>query len=266
MDNVTLIGVVGSVVSILSFFLAIFLPSSKTNTNSNNRTSIDRSFNSNSFNTVTNNVNVTYKVEVEGKDNSNQRTHNDVDYNSDNFWGILIIGIFAVSIITKFYITYQDAIIFWIIVFGIGALCVNCLLLIILNRKTYVPKKYLYFNTSKWIPLFITLIFIYKPFYKSLTFTKTKLMLRNINNFIDMFQNYRADVTFIIFQILGLIFVSIFMILYVYMIIVDLKKSIKDSSYNVKPITVNEIVGTCILMIIVFFLVSGLIINVFYKC
>lgn len=44
MDNITLIGVVGSIVSILSFFITIFMPSSHTNTNSNNKVNIDKSF------------------------------------------------------------------------------------------------------------------------------------------------------------------------------------------------------------------------------
>lgn len=262
MDNVTLIGVVGSVVSILSFFITIFLPSSQT-TNSNNKISIDRSFNNNSFNTVTNNYNINNHKSDESKSSKGKNTKKNVNSNSDDFLGYLIIGGIVTAIVIKLYITYQDLIIFWIIIFGILALLINCLILLILSKKIYIDKKYLYFNTSKWIPLFIMLIFIYNPFYKSETFINTKKMLENTDNFIKAFQNYRADVTFVFFQIIGLIIVSATIIIYILETISDLRKFIKDPTYNIKPVTKSEVIGTYISLIIAFLLVSGLISNLF---
>ncbi|NRU23588.1 hypothetical protein [Clostridium beijerinckii] len=251
MDNITLIGVVGSIVSILSFFITIFMPSSHTNTNSNNKVNIDKSFNNNSFNTVTNSYTINnYKMDK--SNSSKEKSKKNGKSNPDDFWGYLIIGGIITAIVIKFYITYQDLIIFWIIIFGILALLINCLLLLILSKKVYIDKKYLYFNTSKWIPLFIMLIFIYNPFYKSETFINTKKMLENTDNFIKTFQNYRADVTFVFFQIIGLIIVSVTLILYILETINDLRKVIRDPMYNIE-VTKSEIIGTYLLLIIPFF-------------
>ncbi|WP_173712587.1 hypothetical protein [Clostridium beijerinckii] len=87
-------------------------------------------------------------------------------------------------------------------------------------------------------------------------------MLENTDNFIKTFQNYRADVTFVFFQIIGLIIVSVTLILYILETINDLRKVIRDPMYNIE-VTKSEIIGTYLLLIIPFFLVSGLISNMF---
>lgn len=261
-DNVTLIGVIGSVVSILSFFYALFSSSNKININSNNKTNYSNSFNSNSFNNITTNYNI---YNHENYDNSRHRGNytNKENTDSDNLIAFLFLGAAVLGVILKLYLSYQDKIISWIIIVGIIGLLLNLIAIAILQKVTFIPKIYLYINTIRWFPLFILLIFIYHPIYTSKTITDTKNLIASGAGFFNILGKYNSDVLFLSFQILGLVLVMFLILFFVFHSIHDLYrvtrkyKTLEDNSSN-------QIIGYIIFLSMAFVLVSGLYIKIIF--
>ena len=249
MDNITLIGLIGSIVSIVSLFISIFSSSSKTNIFSNNRTSINQTLNVNSNNSVTNNYDFrSYK----GSSTSRTSTSS-----SNDPIAMIALGVLVAAIVIPNYLVYQDKVIFWVLIFGIAGLIINLATLFIINRKINLDKLYLCSNTIKWFPLFLMLIFIYHPLYSSSTLSNTKQLLIAQKNFFEILQKYGYDVFYFAMQITGIIFVTFLISLHTYKSLKQLYKTLK---YNYEPSTGNwkDFLWHVLALLFAFILVSGL--------
>lgn len=220
MDNITLLGVIGSIVSIVSLIISLLSSSTNNNFLSKNKNSFNQTLNVNSNNTTTNNFDLrtTY---------TSNPTPKSSDTSQDPF-AIVIIGVAVMALVIPLYLKYQDTIIFYIIIFGIIGLLINLLILFCLSKKFFLDKLYLCTSTLKWFPIFILLIFIYHPRYTSPTLSNTKQLLMSGVGFLNTIHLYYFDVFFFAMQLAGLGLMAVFIVINIYNALKQLYNALKN--------------------------------------
>lgn len=231
MDTVTLIGLIGSIVSIVSFLISLFMQSSKNTMSINNGTTsnnlnINNSFNSNSFNTTNNTINETTSITIY-ETPSNSTSEKDVY--------ILIAVLFASFFVIKFYLKHQVQIIPKLLLIILICNVINAIIIyLICNKSRNLSKCYLFNKIIiNWMSIFLVLPFINKPVYSSLTLENTKNLLEqapNIISYIMLFFTHTYDSVFILLQIFGLLYILYFAIYSIYTVSKDFFNLTKTST------------------------------------
>jgi|GEM_PF-6422607 len=256
MDNIVLLGVVGSIFSILSLFISLFGSNIKNHLLSNNHNSFNNTLNQNSNNKTTNN----YDFRTTPIDKPISKSSN----TSEDLAGKICIGAIIGFIVISLYLKYQDIVIFYVITFGIIGLLINLLVLFALSKIVLLDKLYLCSNTLKWFPLFIMLIYIYHPSYGSNTLNQTKqsLKLLNLKTLSTVTQLHAFDVLFFATQIIGL---AIIVLLIALNIFKCLKQLYKTYIKNQSPTNGNlkDFFLQTVSISFLFILISGLYVRFF---
>lgn len=254
MDNITLLGVIGSIVSIISLFISLLASSTNNNFLSRNKNSFNQTLNVNSNNTTTNN----FDFRTAYMPNPTPKSSN----TSQDPFAMVIIGIAAMGIVIPLYLKYQDIVIFYVIIFGIIGLLINSLIIFYLNKRFLLNKLYLCTSTLRWFPLFILLIFIYHPLYTSDTLINTKQLLMSGVGFLTTIHSNYFDVFFFAMQLIGLGLIALLIAINIYKSLKQLYSAIKKHQPPT-AVTFKDCVWYTLSIMFLFILISGLYVRFF---
>lgn len=255
MDNITLIGLIGSIVSIISLFISIFSSSTKNNFLSSNRNSFNQTLNFNSNNSTTNNFDLRTTI--------NNQTPSPVPSTSSSDIGSTIIFPTIVGLIViPIYLNHQDITIFYVILIGLIGLLINLLVLFILSKKVILNKIYLCSNILRWFPLFIILIFIYHPIYKSGTLDETIRIAKAGKGLLNLIPSHGYDLIYLALQLVGVFSISMLIVVNVISCIKQLYRTAKKNTLPNTP-TWKNFLWYIALVLFLFSVVSGLLIKFF---
>ncbi|MDT8715460.1 hypothetical protein IAI10_02155 [Clostridium sp. 19966] len=249
MDNITLISVIGSAVSIVSFFISLFTSTNKTSLLSNNKDSFNQTLNINSHNRTTNNYDFSTNM-------NSQPTKTSENFDSFGIFGLII----AIAVI-PFYLKYQDTVILYLIIFELACVLINLISLFILSKRVFIDKFYLCVNTLKWFPLFIALLFVYKPLYGSETLNSTKELLKSGKGIANIIQSHGFhDPLFFLLQLIGLAVLVLIASLNIFNNFKQLYKAFRKNE-SPKSINYKDILWYCFCILLILILVSGVLVN-----
>lgn len=281
MDWITALGVVGSVFSIVSFFISIGQSSNPNNTNCNNRNS-NNTYNLDSNNTYSVNSNNTYneihneiincptmyagdrQEKQEDTSKYGERRYKNTSGEGDGIL-FLIVGIVILGVILAFFIKHMNEIVIATMVIGMIGLAVQTLCICLLSRQEEITKKYIAFNTLKWIPAFLLLIFIYHPLFSTPDLKYVTLQLQDSQKILGLMWNYPKEVFFYALQFIAIL-MELSIILYcsismAYRMIKYYRQG--DCNFIYKEIDSNEVIKYVVVYVFVFIFISGIYINLF---
>lgn len=257
MDNLTLLSVVGSVVTIVCFFITIFSTTYKQNYLSHNKVKVNNSFNlDNSIN-----INTSSAINSHNTINNNYTfpSKNTSDYNAteNNTYLCFILLVIFGGIIAKFYLSHQTQILSFIgltvLISMISSLfCIN-----ILAKRQLIHKLNLYYNILIWIPLFLLLITFHHPAFQSANLSSIeKILEQDTTKFFIVLKNHPHEIAFLFLQLVGLVFIAIKSIL-------NLCTNIKQTyiglrhSKIAKQISFKDIGYNIFILIFLYLIISG---------
>lgn len=274
MDWVTALGVIGSVFSIISFFISITQSSNTNNINCNNRNNSNNIYNVNSNNTYNNIYNEIINcptTHMSNKQDEQKNTSKNERRGYANTGGegdgilILIIGTVILGVILAFFIKHMNEIVIATIAVGIIGLVAQTLCICLLSRQEEITKKYIAFNTLKWLPAFLLLIFIYHPLFSTPDLKYVTLQLQDSQKILGLMLNYPKEVFFYALQFIAIL-MELSIILYcsismAYRIIKYYRNG--DCNFIYKNIDANEVIKYVVVYCLVFIFISGIYMNLF---
>lgn len=263
MDWITILGIIGSIITIIAFILQLL----------NKETYYDnnKSFNTNSFNgkSVTYNIHINESANKDDRELNSLRNQNNSQtkqYSGSNNSGgmfLIIAIIIGLMLILKFYTNYKFEIVLSLIVMGIIGVFINMVIIWIVGKYETIPNTYVYYNIGKWLPLFLLLIFIYHPLYASENLVYVESQLKEGVGFLSLLWNYSQDIFFYFLQFIGLLFIFGFMIYNIIKSLYNIYKYYNIDYINFNFINRDKILGYIILNLLIFMFISGLYLEIF---
>ncbi len=273
MDIVTFLSCAASAVAILTFGIEIYkIISTKKNNNTadTNTCKVDNTINSNSNNNnVTNNINFDshdknikiYKINS-SINHHNKTTNNNSD--SCDFFVYIFIFIFVGFIVSKFFLNNQSFIILCLTILGILSFTVTQTCILILSKNKLITNFDLCLRTLKWLPLFIGIISIYHPLYKSNTLSLVAKLIKSGTGYASIFFTYPYDSMFFFFQVLGIAIMAAVFIFYMIYAIKHTLTSLKNKT-PLNRIKLKDTAPYFVLVFFIFILVNGSYVKFFNK-
>lgn len=256
MDMSTFLGIAGILITILFGILPFILKDTNPSINNTNNSNNRNSFNNNSFNT--NNTTIYYNRTVT---NNNDPKSDKASPNDDDIWVFLILGVIAMSFVVAFYLRYQQ-----LIITILTCICVTGVLLttllVVLNRKKFIPHKNRLLLIFSWIPLFVLILLIQHPLNIVPDLSKVTNSLLNpgtkgiFGKFMELMFNDNKDVlTFLIFQIVGILPLLATMLFNFITLFKQWKSTVTNKELK------NHFISYMLFYILSFLMVSGLLVK-----
>ena len=254
MDNLTLLSVISSVITIVCFFMALFTTTSKdtsfshNNVNIDNSITVDESLNINSHNLITTNYNFP--------------TKSTSDYNStnNNIYLYVILFLLLGGIVSAFYLKNQYKIVLYVGFSVAISMSITLLCSYLLTKRSLIHKRNLYLNLLKSMPLFILLTIIYHPSFHSNDLIKVEMLLKKGTGFFNIFTTYSHEVSFLFFQIIGLAIILICSVLNVITILKQTYNGLRHESIA-KEITFKDLACPIAVTVFIYLCISGSLIT-----
>lgn len=263
MDWITILGIIGSIITIIAFILQLL---NKEKSYDNNK-----GFNTNSFNrkSVTYNIHINESANKDNRERHSLRNQNNSQTkqcsgsNDSGGMFLIIVILIGLMLILKFYTNYKFEIVLSLIVMGIIGVFINIIIIWIVGKYEKIPNTYVYYNIGKWFPLFLLLIFIYHPLYASENLVYVESQLKEGVGFLSLLWNHSQDIFFYFLQFIGLMFIFGFMIWSIIKSLYNIYKYYNIDYINFNCINRDKILGYVILNLLIFMFISGLYLEIF---
>ncbi|EJE7235423.1 TPA: hypothetical protein ACX96U_002459 [Clostridium sporogenes] len=261
MDIITLLGIIGSVLTIISSLIAIFSTSSQNSFFNKNNININNSRNLNSNNSTVNNF-------ISNTQTKHYHTYTTYYDNSSNNYGIILIfSLIFGGLIANIYLKYLNQTLLYLTIFLILSFVISLISLLILTMKNLITRKNLNIYILMWFPLFFMLIFIQNHFFKSNNLDVVEKTLKSsitFPNFINTFFSYKLEVGFISLQIVGLAAIALIAFFTLLKMLKQLYKGLKFNKISNVAKT-KDILLYVFYLVFIFLLISGYGIVLIYK-